>query len=121
MSIDSGRLRHRVTLEKFDYVRDSNGDVVQDPESGETLRVWVVLGLTWAAIEPLSAREFIASQAVQSKVTGKIILWYRADVDTTCRALHNGKIYQIEGVLPDKDSGIEYLTFMVSQGVNDGQ
>ena len=120
MSIAAGRLRHRVTIQRHDYVRDTDDEVVQNPQTGETLQEWVTLAEVWAAIEPLSAREFLASQAVQSKVTAKIIIRHR-DVVATDRVLHNGKIYQIEGVLADKDSGLEYLTLPVSEGVNDGQ
>jgi SPP1 family predicted phage head-tail adaptor len=120
MSIAAGRLRHLVTIQRHDYVRDSAGDVVQDPDTGETLQEWVELAQVYAAIEPSSAREFIASQAVQSEITGKIIIRHR-DVVATDRILHNGKVYQVYGVLPDKDSGLEYLTLPVGTGVNLGQ
>lgn len=121
MTLAAGRLRHRITLQRYVEEIDTDGEVVQDPVSGSVSHVWQDVATVWGAIEPLSAREFIASQAVQSQVTGKLIIRYRADVDATCRALHNGKIYQIHGVLADKDSGLEYLTLPVSEGVNDGQ
>lgn len=121
MTIDSGRLCHRVSIQRYVYLLDSNGDVLQDPNSGATTQVWEEQAKVWAAIEPASAREFIASQAVQSKVTGKIIIRHRADLLPTDRIVHNGKIYQIEGILSDKDSGLEYQTIPVSEGVNDGQ
>lgn len=119
MSIAAGRLRHWVTIQSHDYVVDSNGDVVQD-EGGATTQEWVDVEQLWAAIEPLSAREFLASQSVQSEVTGKIIIRHRDYMSATHRILHNGRIYQVEGVLPDPVSGLEYMTLMVSTGVNDG-
>jgi SPP1 family predicted phage head-tail adaptor len=73
-----------------------------------------------AAIEPLSAREFIAAQAVQSAVTARITLRYRAGLDASMRIVHNGTIYNIAGVLADPDSGLEYVTIPVSTGVNNG-
>lgn len=121
MTLAAGRLRHQVSLQRYDYLRDSNGDVIQDPSTGETTQEWVELALLWAAIEPSSAREFIASQAVQSEITGKIIIRYRADILPTDRFVHNGKAYQVFGILPDKDSGLEYLTCPVGTGVNEGQ
>jgi hypothetical protein len=36
------------------------------------------------------------------------------------RVNHNGTIYNIHGVLPDKKSGREYLTLACSTGANDG-
>lgn len=120
MTLAAGRLRHQVSLQRSDYLRDSNGEVVQDPNTGETTSVWTEIALLWAAIEPSSAREFIASQAVQSEITGKIVIRYRADILPTDRFVHNGKVYSVEGLLPDKDSGLEYITIPVSNGVSDG-
>lgn len=113
MPIKAGRLRHRVDIQSR-----SN---VQDPITGEITVTWVN---TWtavpAAIEPLSAREFIAAQAVQSAVTARITLRYRAGLDASMRIVHNGTIYNIAGVLADPDSGIGYVTLPCSQGVNTG-
>jgi hypothetical protein len=36
------------------------------------------------------------------------------------RAVHRGVTYNIEAVLPDKNSGREYLTLMVSGGLDEG-
>lgn len=121
MTLAAGRLRHQVSLQRSDYLRDTDGEVIQDPNTGETTSEWTEIALLWAAIEPSSAREFIASQAVQSEITGKIVIRYRADILPTDRFVHNGKVYQIFGILPDKDSGLEYLTCPVGTGVSDGQ
>ena len=74
------------------------------------------------AIEPLSARAFIAAQAAQSEVTGQLVMRYRPSlqVDSTMRIRHGGKIYNIEGVLPDNESGREHITLPYSEGLNDG-
>lgn len=113
MSLKAGRLRHRVDIQSR-----SN---VQDPVTGEITTTWVN---TWtavpAAIEPLSAREFIAAQAVQSMVTARITLRYRAGLDASMRIVHNGTIYNPAGFLADPDSGLEYVTIPVSTGVNNG-
>lgn len=125
MSIEAGRFRHRVRIERFDYLRDSNGEVIQDPDSGEIARDWVLVDEVWAAIEPLSTREFIQSQAVQSSVTARIVIRQRDDVDAGCRLVHvrlnrPDVIYNPAGVLADPESGLEYMTMPCSQGVNQG-
>lgn len=51
----------------------------------------------------------------------RITIRYRQDIDATWRVVHGGKFYNVEGVLADKDSGLEYQTLPVSQGVSDGQ
>jgi SPP1 family predicted phage head-tail adaptor len=125
MSLQAGRLRHRVRIERYDYVLDSSGDVIQDPNSGEVLRDWVVVDEVWAAIEPLSTREFIQSQALQSQVNTRIVIRHRDDVDAACRLVHvrlnrPDVIYNPAGILADPESGLEYITMPCSQGVNDG-
>jgi SPP1 family predicted phage head-tail adaptor len=76
----------------------------------------------WAAVEPLSAREFIASAATQSAVTARITIRYRENLDASMRLVHNGKVYNIAGLLPDSWSGLEYLTIPAAiQGPDEGQ
>jgi SPP1 family predicted phage head-tail adaptor len=111
MSLDAGLLRHRVTFQSLSRTLDSAGDTVEE---------WVDDFTVWASVEPLSAREFVASQAVQSQVTARITIRYRAGIVATQRILFRGKVYNIAGTLADKDSGLEYLTLPVSEGVNLG-
>lgn len=109
----AGKLRHRIRIERPGYT--------QDPITGEIRHEWeLVADKVPAAIEPLSAREFIAAQAAQSEVTARIVIRRRDDIDATMRIIHRGRIYNIHGVLPDPKSGLEYLTLPCSEGVNDG-
>lgn len=108
----NGKLRHRILLQQPVQV--------QDPVTGETTPGWADVATVYASIEPLSAREFIAAQAGQSEITARIVIRYRADVAAAMRALHNGKVYNIHGVLADPKSGLEYMTLPVSEGVNNG-
>lgn len=116
MAIDSGKLRHRIVVQDYRYVS-------QDPVTGEELREWEEFHSCWAAIEPLSVREFVASQEKQSRVTVRIVIRYVDGIDAAMRILHTKRgvtrVYNIEGLLADKDSGIEYLTIPVSEGVSD--
>jgi SPP1 family predicted phage head-tail adaptor len=121
--LESGKLRHRVRIERLQYVTDSSGDVTQD-ENGETQQVWQEVATVWAAVEPLSAREFIQSQSIQSQVTARIVIRHREDIDPADRLIHirTGRpivIYTPHGFLTDKDSGLEYLTIPVSTGVSE--
>ncbi len=124
MFFDSGKLRHRVLIEEYDYLRDSSGEVIQDPETGETSRAWTQVAMVWAAIEPLSVKELISAQAVQSQITARITIRYRAGLDAAMRFVHmvkgvRGAIYNPAGMLADRDSGLEYITVPCSAGVSD--
>lgn len=112
MSLKAGQLRHRITLEAPVYT--------QDPVSGEMVRTWEDRGSVWAAIEPLSVREFIQAQAIQSQVSVRFMIRYREDVQPDWRIVHKGKFYNPAGFLADKWSGLEYLTIPASEGVNEG-
>ena len=123
MTLAAGRLRHRVLIEQYVLAVDSNGDVAQDPDTGETTGSWQELATVWAAIEPLSAREFLAAQATQSQVTARIVIRHRSGLDASMRLVHmvngaRGAVYNAAGFLADKDSGLEYLTIPVSAGVS---
>ena len=126
MSIEAGRLRHRVRIERYAELLDSNGNVLQDPVSGEIPREWQEVATVWAEIAPISGREFIMSQAIQSQVTARLTIRHRDDVDASMRAVHVRKgrpdvVYNIKGVLADVESGLEYLTLPCSQGTGNGQ
>lgn len=108
----AGKLRHQIEIQRLEQT--------QDAESGEVIQTWVRFASTWASIEPLSAREFIAASAIQSKVSARVVIRYRAGIVPTMRVVHMQRIYNIEGVLADSVSGFEYLTLPVSEGVNDG-
>lgn len=123
MAIVSGRLRHRVRIERLAFLLDSNGDAWQDPETGESRQDWVPVATVWAAVEPVSAREFMQSQATQAQVTARIVIRHRDGLDASVRLVHvrTGRpevVYNPHGFLADVDSGLEYLTAPCSTGVS---
>ena len=101
----AGRLRHRVTIEA--------PATAQDPTTGAMTTSWQTLATVFAAIEPLSVRDLIAAQAVKSELAARIVIRHRTDITPACRIKHGAKLYQIIGLVPDADSGREYLTIMV--------
>lgn len=111
--MDAGRLRHRITIQDYRYIS-------QNQQTGEEVRQWTDFHSCWAAVEPVSAREFVASQEKHSKVSARIMIRHASGINSAMRILHNGRVYNIEGMLTDKDSGLEYITMPVSEGVSDG-
>lgn len=111
--VRAGRLRHRIKIEEFLIEQDSDGARVEE---------WVPVfaGYVPAEITPSSGREFLAAQALQSKVNTRIKIRHTPGVTAAMRAVHRSTIYNIEAVLPDADSGIRYLTLLCSTGANEG-
>ena len=115
MSIAAGKLRHRIEIQEYQYQG-------QDPATGAETRSWATVHECWASIEPLSVRDLIAAQANQSRVTARIVIRHTDDIDATMRVVHIKRgesiVYEIEGVMEDQDSGIEYQTLMCAKGVS---
>jgi SPP1 family predicted phage head-tail adaptor len=114
-SVDSGRLRHRVTFETLP------ADLIERDTDGEIVETWVPVfnAPQPAEITPLSGRELIAANAQQSKVSHRIKVRYRVELTArdALRAIHRGTVYSVEAVIPDPDSGRRYQTLLCSSGV----
>lgn len=109
--INLGKFRHRLVIQNPVYTQDQN--------TGAMTPSWVNVATVWASIDPLSAREFVASESETSKVTARITIKYRPGINADMRLYHasKDKYYNIEGELADKDSGLEYITLPCSEGV----
>lgn len=107
----AGKLRHPIVIEAPERS--------QDPFSGEITNTWepIQAGPIWAKWEWLSVRDFMAAQSSQSQIVARVSIRYREGIDYTMRVIYRGKTYKIEGLLPDAESGLEYLTIPVSEDV----
>jgi len=110
--VRAGNLRHLITIQR-------RADV-QDPNTGAMTPGWEDVTETWASIEPLSVRDFISAGSNQSEISARIVIRYRSGIDSSMRILEGNRIFDIKGVLTDPNSGREYLTLPVSEGVNNG-
>lgn len=108
--LQAGKLRHRVVLQRQQEA--------QNNDNGAVDVTWIDIATLWASIEPISAREFVASEAEASKVTTRITIRNR-DITAKMRFYHAAKdaYYNIEGILADKESGLEYITCPCSEGL----
>ncbi|MDD0974975.1 phage head closure protein [Pseudomonas fontis] len=113
--MQAGKLRHRISIQEKVPVRDPVTGEFGEPQ-------WVN---RWdkcpASVEPLSVRDFIAARAGQTEATKRVVIRYRSGVLPTMRIIYRSEVYSIEGPpLEDPNSGLEYLTILVSKGVKDG-
>lgn len=107
--------RHWLTFERLVEEMDSDG---------ARSEVWApafdVSPTMPAEVAPLSGRELISANAVQSKVTHRIRIRYRDGITAKMRAVERETAYNIEAVIPDQRSGLRYLTLLASTGTNEG-
>ena len=108
----AGRLRHRVRIDRRVDTRDG--------ASGAVVTTWTPVTERDAELVPLSGRELIAAQAVQSEIVARAVLRFTEGLDATMRLVCHGVIYNIRAVLPDPTFK-RHVTLMLSAGVNNGQ
>lgn len=109
MTLAAGKLRHRVSIQRQVET--------QDPKTGAVSVTWQLYADRWAEYVAQSVREFIAAAAVQSEVKGRFTVRADEGIVPSMRVIHRGKAFAILGVMPDPDSGLEYMTLAVSEGV----
>jgi len=87
----------------------------QDSTTGIVTEGWTTFATLWATIEPLTAREFLAAAATQSKVTARITIDYIAGVLPSMRVVHGTHTYKIEGPPLESAKTVRELILMVSE------
>ena len=98
----AGRLDQRVTIERRQV---GSGGL------GQPSNTWVPLATVWASVEPLTGREFIQANTLQSPVAARVRMRYMAGITTADRVVHRGKTYSLEAVI-DARSAREELVLM---------
>ncbi len=107
--IDVGKMRHRITLQRFDGERDGYGDPLEDDDDH-----WADVATTWAAIDPISGREFYAAEQSQSEVTHKVRLRYHPGLTTAMRISWAGRRLKILSII-DWEERHESLLLMCKE------
>lgn len=100
----AGQLDQRVTVERYTSTEDELGQPLPD--------TWAPLFTCWAAVEPLTGREYLAAAAAVSEVTAKIRMRFRPWMTSQDRVIHGGTVYQIESVIDVRSANRE-LVLMV--------
>lgn len=93
MTLFSGKLDRRITLERFTYTTD--------PGSGEQVKTWSTLATVWAAKRDVSDSERVASAEVSAEISTRFqIRWDGSwsDLNPKDRVVYDGRTYDIVGV-----------------------
>lgn len=88
--MNPGKLRHKVTIERYEETYD---------ELGQPIQTWTTLGTVPASVEPINGREYFSAAAAQSEVTTRIRIRYLAGLTSTDRVTHDGTAYNIASVI----------------------
>ena len=96
--MQAGPLRHRITIETPTETQDTFGAAVA---------TWATFAERWAAIEPLTGREFFAAQQINAEVSHTIRLRYVAGVTTKMRVAFGARHFDLAAVRNLDERGIE--------------
>lgn len=95
-----GNLRHRVVLQQ---------KVITEDALKQQSEVWTDIATVWAAIEPLSGREYFAARQENAEVTAKITIRYRKDVTPDMRAVSEGRVFDVLSVINPGERNISLI------------
>jgi SPP1 family predicted phage head-tail adaptor len=97
----SGQLDQRISVERLQGGVDELGQPLPD--------TWAPLFTCWAAVEPLTGREYLAAQAAVSEVTAKIRMRFRPWMTAEDRVIHDGTIYNIVSLIDVRSENRELV------------
>lgn len=107
-TIQIGKLNKRL---KFNKLTDSVDSM------GQSKKQLAEICEVWGSLYPIRGNEFYELQKIQSKITHKAYIRYRAEIDSNCFIQYEDKIYNIESVL-DVDLEHKMLEIMCSEHTN---
>lgn len=84
--LDPGKLSCRVTLER--PIRSADG-------AGGATVAWEEIATLWAAIEPVAAGEIFGADRLSTRITHRITIRFREDVEGGMRIVHRGRLLRI--------------------------
>ena len=102
-----GKLRQRITIQQLSTNTDSFGQ-------GE--KGWTHFATCWAAVEPLSGKEFWNAQTIAAEITTRVKIRYREGVKPTMRILFGSRIFEIKAITDPEEAKRE-LQILCSEKV----
>lgn len=102
-----GKLNKRITIQQNNATRDDYG--APAPPS------WTTVKTIWAAIQPVSARDFIAGMAQQSEVTHKILVRDGAGITPDMQIAFGTRTFQILASPMNYDEACHQYTIMAKE------
>ena len=106
-----GKYRHLITFQKYDGTVDDYGDVRTDISEN-----WDDFKTVWAAIDPISGKEFYAAEQSQSEVTHKVRCRYIAGIKAEMRIKYGNRLFKILSVI-DWEERHEAMLIMAKEMV----
>ncbi|MCM3411231.1 phage head closure protein [Metabacillus litoralis] len=92
--MNPAKLRHRITFQREQETVDKDGFSSVS---------YVDVITVWAQAKTVSGREYHQAAATQNERATRWIIRYRRDLSEDMRVLFEGKVFDIEAILPDDE------------------
>jgi SPP1 family predicted phage head-tail adaptor len=89
ISVNPGRLRHRITVKTRPTSQNSYGEEITD------ITQWNDFASFYAAISPSSGREFYAAQQINAKVSTIFIIRYYPGIKPNMKVVYGTRTFNI--------------------------
>ncbi|MCH7307570.1 phage head closure protein [Acinetobacter sp. NIPH 1852] len=114
--MEFGKLKHRITVQKYTESQDDN-----NPEY--LTKEWIEYCTVWADVQDLSTRDTLQAQSIGSTLQARAVIRFStqaAAINSTMRILFDSKFYQINGD-PKRDlhNRKTYITIELSEGLKE--
>jgi SPP1 family predicted phage head-tail adaptor len=103
-------LRKRITIQIRSTTKDSYG---------QPLTEWSDIATVWGEVAPMSGRELLAAEAVQSSLTHSVSIRYFAGLKPSMRIKYGDRLFDIQSVI-DEDERHRTMTLLCVEGLSDG-
>lgn len=88
--MQSGKLRHRITIQQFTSVPDGSGGYTED---------WIDLRTVWAQVQPIKGYERIQSKQLETEISHRITTRFFDDIISKMRVVWRGRTMDIDSVI----------------------
>ena len=102
----SGRLNHKIVIEQRTETKNT---------LGEDITTWTTYKWTWAQVSPLSGKEYLSNNELQSSVTGRVSMRYLAGVTTDMRINWNDRMFDIISIINTEERNRELILMVEEQ------
>ena len=95
--INPGEFRHIITFQELEEEVNSFGEMTKE---------WIDKFSTRAGIYPLSGKEFFSVDKLNTEISHKINIRYRADIKPSMRIKFNDRYFYIESIINFQEKNI---------------
>lgn len=87
----TGELRHRIIIQEESFLKT--------PGTGEKISSWTDVCTVWAAVEPVSGREYFLSLETHSEQVVRVRIRYRAGITSDMRVIFDENAMYVQSVI----------------------